>query len=217
MKKLLSLIIVFAALTLIASPAMAITYTGSISTPAGITASAPWADSMVISWTVSQNVDFSWHYDYSFNYELKAISHMIIAISPNAETGDFWDSNHGNLQVGMYYPGGSNPGLPSNFYGLKIDVPQGADATSFWFDSNKAPVWGDFYIKDGKDGGNEVYAYNSTFGDGLHEHDPLANGSVGYKILRPDTFTTTIPEPSTLLLLGSALAMAGSVRRFICK
>lgn len=214
MKKLLSLVIVFAALALIATPAMALTYTGSISTPDGIHGTAPWSDDMVITWVVSQNADLSWHYNYSFNYELKAISHMIVAISPEATENDFWNSNHGNLQVGTYQttdPG--NPGLPSDVYGLKIDVVDENNASSFSFDSNKSPVWGDFYIKDGQYDGEDVYAYNSTFGTADPTDDP-ADGSINYKILRPDSVSTTIPEPSTLLLLGSALAMAGSIRRF---
>jgi hypothetical protein len=92
---------------------------------------------------------------------------------------------------------------------LKIDIA----SDEYYFTSTRAPVWGDFYMKDGKEDMSDIYAYNTTFGtdDPL---DPPSNGSINYKILRPDTYTTIIPEPGTLLLLGSALALAGGYRRF---
>ena len=90
-------------------------------------------------------------------------------------------------------------------------VGQSFDRT-FSYTSSKAPVWGDFYIKDGSFEGHDVYAYNSTFGT-PDPTDAPADGSINYKILRPDSIST-IPEPSSMLLLGSALALFGGARRF---
>ena len=75
--------------------------------------------------------------------------------------------------------------------------------------TDRAPVWGDFYAKDG--GGNAedaVAAWNTGFLDA----DPLdlpADGSINNHVLVPDTYTTPVPEPGTLLLVGTGLTSAG--------
>jgi hypothetical protein len=71
----------------------------------------------------------------------------------------------------------------------------------------RAPVWGDFYIKDGKTGGIDNSAWNTAFLDA----DPLdlpADRSINNHVLVPDTYTTPVPEPGTLLLVGTGLAGA---------
>lgn len=215
MKKVLLLTSMLFLLVLTSQSAMALmTFTGSLSTPEGIFATEPWmTEGMTINWEISQNADYSWDYRYWFRnfaggVPSKAISHMVLAISPDATLRDFWEAN-GPLEIQTWSGADpSNPGMPGELYGLKIDISD----DEYSFTSSKAPVWGDFYIKDGTLDMNPVYAYNTTFGqdDPL---DPPSNGSLNYKILRPDSITM-IPEPSTLLLFGSALALAGGVRRF---
>jgi hypothetical protein len=216
MKKVLFLSTMFVFLILTSQSAMALmTFTGSLSTPAGIFATEPWmSDGMIINWEINQNADMSWDYRYWFrNYAggipTKAISHMVIAISPDATSRDFWDAN-GPLEIRTWSGDDSgNPGMPGSLYGMKIDISD----DEYYFTSTKAPVWGDFYIKDGNFDQNPVYAYNTSFGD-PDPLDPPANGSIENKILRPDSVSIPIPEPSTLLLFGSALAFAGGFRRF---
>ena len=50
-----------------------------------------------------------------------------------------------------------NPNLPANLYGVKADTgtdpntqPPGVAGGTYTFSSTQAPVWGDFYMKDGK-------------------------------------------------------------------
>ena len=149
-------------------------------------------------------------YQYRFSYPQKDISHFIVAISPDVTERDFWGANGAPISIATYDPSNpSNPGLPSAFFGLKLDY----EGNYFTFNSSRAPVWGDFYIKDGIFDGDDVYAYNTTFGLPDPTDDP-ADGSINNKILRPDTHTDMIPEPSSMLLLGSALGMAGVIRRF---
>lgn len=216
MKKVLLLASTLFILVLTSQSAFALmSFSGSLSTPDGIFATEPWmSEGMVVNWTVSQNADMTWDYRYQFldyagGAPRKEISHMVIAISPNATLRDFWGAN-GPLEIQTWSGDDSgNPGMPGSIYGLKIDIA----ADEYFFTSTKAPVWGDFYIKDGAYEQNPIYAYNTTFGqdDPL---DPPSNGSVNFKILRPDSTTTVIPEPSTLLLFGSILTLAGGFRRF---
>lgn len=216
MKKLLILTSLVFLLVMSTQSAMALmSFSGSLSTPDGIFATEPWmTDGMIINWEINQNADNTWDYHYWFrNYAggvpTKAISHMVIAISPEATLRDFWDAN-GPLEIQTWSSDNpSNPGMPGSLYGLKIDISD----DEYFFTSYKSPVWGDFYIKDGTLDNNPVYAYNTTFGD-ADPLDPPSNGSINYKILRPDTYNVPIPEPSTLILFGSALALAGGVRRF---
>ncbi|MHB1191090.1 MAG: PEP-CTERM sorting domain-containing protein, partial [Armatimonadota bacterium] len=78
------------------------------------------------------------------------------------------------------------------------------------FRSDRAPVWGDFYAKDGKTDG----VYNTLYNSGFADDDPIApatNGSLDGHLLRPDTTSDPVPEPGTLVgfitLGGSLLAM----------
>ena len=216
MKKLILSLLAIAVIAMNV-PALAVTFTGSLSTPDGITATAPWSDGFSIEWTITQNADLSWKYQYSFGYDFKEISHFIVAVSPDVTADDFWDINHSGGALAVYSGDDpSNPGMPSALKGLKIDVTNDNESRYFEFISSRAPVWGDFYVKDGKYDGNEVYAYNSTFGTDDPLDDP-ANGSINYKILRPDTHTDMIPEPATLILMGSALALGGFSRKFLKK
>ncbi len=197
--------------------AQAIEYSGSLTGDGGgIIASDGWNNtSTVFSWNV-KDVGTSgglilWEYDYTLTVPSKNISHVIIEVSPDSTQQDFssgtWDTYSATNQ------GNSNPGMPSEMTGLKFG-PDGL-SFSFSFTTTRAPVWGDFYAKDGTSGGVDVTAWNNGFGN--PDTDPTApasNGSVDYHILRPDTNQTTVPEPGTLLLIGAGLVgLVGFSRR----
>jgi hypothetical protein len=212
------------AIAMISATAEAVTYTGSISTPDGIVGSGPWGESFQVAWEISDNPvgqpTGSWLYQYwitdQYGQELgKEVSHFIIAISPNATSEDFWGNSY--LEVGTFSGANpSNPGMPGSLYGLKVETPGGSH---FQFYSSKSPVWGDGYFKDGKDDGVDVYAYNADFGDPDPTDPPQSgllldeSGAPIYKILRPDSQTTMIPEPTTMILFGTGLAFAGGIIR----
>ena len=108
-------------------------------------------------------------------------------------------------------PGNANPGLPGNLWGMKISFPTGLNNWTISFDSILAPMWGDFYAKDGTNKGHFVYAYNTGFGV-----DPsMRTQSYIAWIPVPSMKTVPIPEPSTYLLLITLLAgaVAISLRR----
>ena len=160
-----------------------------------------------LSWSVTQNVNLTWHYEYNLNVYRADVSHFVIETSQTFGSADLinpdypgasyaigtWDSSQGN----------SNPSIPGPVYGVKFNIGNAAVSEPQYtninviFDSTRAPVWGDFYAKCGAVGGTQNTIWNESF----LTADPLsgpADGSVLNHILVPDS----IPEPATMMLLG---------------
>lgn len=197
--------------------------------PAGIVATDGWDSQGATLVSSVQRLDFmTWHYTYTWTTKTKGLSHIIIEVTEGAIAGDFENFNvNGTYTSPTLFAedlqGNSNPGMPAGtIFGIKVNTPEGTDLINytFSFDSHHAPVWGDFYAKDGveKTGGEkvDVYAYNAGFdgnagpsgdskvGDGLHAIVP--NG------------LAVVPEPSTviagaLLLLPFGASAIRIIRR----
>ena len=207
MKKL---ILAVALVFMMAPLASALTYTGSLMSPSGVNAYGYWGEmGFKISWQIEDQADGSWLYKYWLTdakdnpWTTAEVSHFTLEISPNAAESDFWFDNQDNLPGDLEF--GSMDGLGS---AMKMDW----GATEYSFYSWKSPVWGDFYAKDGY---AQSDVLNEAYNAGFSNPDPMdgpANGSIGNKILRPDT-DSVIPEPGTMLLMGLGLAGAGIVRK----
>jgi hypothetical protein len=193
---------------------------GTLSTPdnEGLIAVGDWQDvngGLTISWIISQNTDGTWHYQYTFSdgdgdVLSKRVSHFIISVSDNLTYADVYNfsSDVAKVTIDDFEEANGNPGFPAgqSLYGLKMDMTGNQVVAEF--DSVRMPMWGDVYLKDGKNGsGGGIKfnsAYNADFGvvvDNLHDYmgTPVdADGKTLYKILVPDT----IPEPATMVILG---------------
>lgn len=211
-------------------PVNPVDYTGSRSVSGnGVFGTASWNTSdFTISWDITPNVGF-FHYTYSISGSngsnlRKELSHFILEISTNITSQNFDDLIYNISVTGADIdeiseprvfspsdPGKSNPGLPADIYGFKIDFDDD-DQTfplTIEFDSVRTPVWGDFYTKSGKERVNgkkvDVYAYNA----GLGTDPDLFTTDFNNWIPTPDTNDVPFPEPSTYLLLTTFLLMIG--------
>jgi hypothetical protein len=210
MKRLLLITILILGLSI---PAAALPiYEGMLSTPDGVIATGIWANGFKISWHIEQQTDLSWFYRYRLSdlqgvpFEEAAVSHFTIEVSPNVTREDFWGFNGGPVVLGSWDE--------SDYMAHSLKFDYGSDGQLEWNGySSRAPVWGDFYAKDGRAGG---LGWNTAKNAGYLDPDPVVaptNGSIGNKILRPDTYTD-IPEPGTLGLLGlGILGAAARLRR----
>ena len=165
-----------------------------------------YTSSTSIAWEITQNNDLTFTYKYTFTgFTQPGISHVILTLTRDAVfprdldavTGTTYNNstNGVKLEFNEFGPGntGGNPGFPNtnSIIGVKFDETPGGDPMVIEFTSNRAPVWGDIYVK----GGSTSYAYNT----GLTNH--LSTNVLDF-IARPNG---VIPEPSTLALCGTAI------------
>jgi len=217
-------------------PAQAdIIYTGSLQyTPP----SPPdWSDELTVGGPVGQwenrTITFFWtvtlmenndlYPEFPVKYEYRvllsaddhAYSHMSIEVSDSFDDNCIVGLSNATIDsIGTQKMGQANQGMPEAFYAIKFNPPND-DLTdwTFSFFSNRGPVWGDIYVRDGGRAGVINHAYNYNMDENGVESgflspdtDPMCAASAGteanhyfYHVLRPDTHC---PEPATLSLLA---------------
>jgi hypothetical protein len=201
-------------------------YTGSRSsaTDGGIFATGQWADGgITLSWDIAEAGGL-FTYVYTFGgtaIDEKDLSHWLLEVSDTFTADNILDGSDASLVDPTTYnsggPGASNPGLPGAIYAVKFD--SGTEGGNFTYTivTDRAPMWGSFYAKDGVVGGPppggqaDVYAYNTGFGTYPIEGatDFLAWIAVPNTLGTPPGDDPVIPEPGTLALFGTGLLGLG--------
>lgn len=165
-----------------------------------------------------------WEYHYTFktNAANGGISHLVIETSyPFSSSSNFRNFKINNnltdptglIDIGTWDANQGNPSLPADLsiYGIKFAINTGDNMTwDFSFESNRDPVYGDFFAIDGKagqDGSNA--AWNSGY------HNPDTPEYEFGKILRPDSgpVVPEVPAPLLAALGGSVISGIASMRR----
>ncbi len=191
--------------------------TGSRSVGTGITADGIYGTGFTLSWNIADLGAGTWQYTYTasgYSGRGAGLSHLIIDLSDDCyQPGDAGCVTNALLNGGSIVgeiqdysstgQGNSNPNLPNNIIGVKFNLGESNDSPQvFSFESNRAPVYGDFYAKAGKGD-----AYNS--GNANH-----GSAAVMDFVARPDGSPSAVPEPGSALLLltGAALIAASRLR-----
>ncbi len=205
-----------------------LSYSGSLSVAGGsgdglLVANAEWNNpATTLSWEIDNTTTPGlWHYEYHFFVPAKNISHLLIEVSDEDPGPAFTSDNLLNLAtdpedflgvvaIQLWTAQQGNPNIPGPMYGIKVNQLVGYTDVTVSFDSDRAPVWGDFYAKSG---GNPLpYVYNNGFllaDPTVGPHD----GSEQDHLLVPDSTTTVIPAPGAILLAGIGATLVGWVRR----
>jgi hypothetical protein len=202
-------------------------YTGSLSVgDGGLVSEGVWNDpATTLYWSVDDTTTPGlWHYTYQLIVPAQAISHIIIEASDGDPWGQFTIDNLfsaastpedwiGSIVIQNQSSDGANPDMPEDMWGIKFNSAFAATTITVSFDSDRMPVWGDFYSKNGKEPGTDVWnvVYNTGFT--VDDYDPLAlasNGSLEYHILVPDSY---VPAPGAIVLSSIGIGLINLLKR----
>lgn len=143
------------------------------------------------------------------------VSHWILEVSSPSTLDDFLipDLTLSSDLLNTFFQDNSNPYMPDSIYGIKFeDGPNSGSA--YVFQTAREPVWGDLYIKDGKEkGASSEELWTTAWNAGFGTQPDFSTTEFQDWIPRPDGGTSTVPIPSTVLLLAGGMAALAAFRK----
>jgi hypothetical protein len=165
-----------------------------------------------LSWNITSLSPGSWRYTYTFsNFKSPNVGYAIFELADGCDadaaciSGASIDGHDITGEIRAWTStGGSTPGWPAGItlFGIKFEDLSAGPDSAITFTSNRAPVYGNFYMKGGRG-----YVYNAGLAGG-------SSSDVNAFIARPGGISP-IPEPSSVLMLftGAAGVVAAGIAR----
>ncbi|NMC74020.1 MAG: hypothetical protein GYA56_06655 [Geobacteraceae bacterium] len=180
----------------------------------GVTAMDGWKNgNLTLSWFISRNADNGlWTYTYRLETTKKDPSHFILETtrsetplailagsSPNIEGPRTWSMS------------GSNPQMPNDIFGIKFDF--GGNPVTYTLVTDRSPVYGVFYTKDGNSGGEWAVAWSNALNFPEYRSNPYLT-SLDF-IVRPDgeAQPSAVPLPAALWPFASGIVGLVALRQ----
>ncbi len=227
MKKLFTSTIFIISIFLLAAPASASLIWGtdasgeltgsrdSIITPSGgITAQDGWIDgAFELSWVITP-VNSHWEYVYTVLTAQKEISHFILEVTEDGNPFNTFGETDTFSGPETWSGGPGNPDMPNPIYGIKFDFTEPLSLNqTFTIISDRAPVYGVSYAKDGREGGATgewAVAWSNALNYAAYRED--IGLTINDYIVRPDS-GGVVPLPGAVWLLGSGLIGLAGIRK----
>ncbi|MFZ2253319.1 MAG: PEP-CTERM sorting domain-containing protein [Minisyncoccia bacterium] len=166
----------------------------------GVEVTSPWdAPETVLTWEVTSLGGDMWSYGYTFTVpEAMPVSNFYIQTSDLFGIGNIFVSDPSNGVVDAWDLG------HSLLYGIGFEK-LSCFVCAFSFTSDVAPMWGSFAAQGLNEAGEIAIAYNSNIGT-VSDFPITGRAPDGLLLVpgAPREPTGTIPEPSTLYLVGMA-------------
>jgi len=194
-----------------------------------------------VTWTVSQSSPCSlWHYEYTITVPrtsgyLSDIQYVIVEAANGSPYPAFTAANLFSpasspsewlqkVEIGSYSQLSDSTlvNLTKTLYGIEFATAN-IDPTTLTirFDSDYAPVWGDFYARSYIVNGQANVLVNDDLANVGVDNDPsapAANGSIGNHVLVPGYYSCVpvppaVPAPAAVLLGTVGVSLVPSLRR----
>lgn len=186
----------------------------------GITATQLWSgnknDGFMLSWQISQSNGL-YHYiynvtDISGKSLDKKLSSFILQVGDAFTSKDYLDSKGVPVKdiVVSKYTSENFGSLPGNLYGIYTE--NNSSTLKIDFYSTRAPVWGSFFADGGTNASKDVVAFNTGF-TSSSTTPSTGNKEFTNYIARPGAENVAVPEPTTMVIMGSSLAAVYLARR----